>query len=102
VLLSLTFVGAPIGVLTLLALPMFLLLGYACAGLGLGEWFFNRLGEPRSAGMRALHLLVGLVALGAVGLIPWAGPAVLGVAAICGFGALLRMLNDRFRPRAAV
>ncbi len=102
VLLSLTIIGAPIGALALLALPLFLLLGYACAGLGLGEWFFNRLGEPRSAGMRALHLLVGLAALGLVGLIPWAGPVVIAVAAICGFGAVLRMLNDRLRPRATV
>ena len=102
VLLSLTIIGAPIGALALLALPLFLLLGYACAGLGLGEWFFNRLGEPRSAGMRALHLLVGLAVLGLLGLIPWAGPAVLALAAICGFGALLRMLNDRLRPRTAV
>ena len=102
VLLSLTIIGAPIGALALLALPLFLLLGYACAGLGLGEWFFNRLGEPRSAGMRALHLLVGLVALGAAGLIPWAGPVILAIAAICGFGALLRMLNDRMRPRVTV
>ncbi len=102
VLLSLTIIGAPIGALAVLALPLFLLLGYACAGLGLGEWFFNRLGEPRSAGLRALHLLVGLIVLGLAGLIPWAGPVVLALAAICGFGALLRMLNDRLRPRAAV
>lgn len=102
VLLCLTVIGAPIGALALLALPLFLLLGYACAGLGLGEWFFNRLGEPRSAGMRALHLLVGLFALGLIGLIPWAGPCILAIAAICGFGALLRMLNDRLRPRATV
>lgn len=102
VLLCLTIIGAPIGALALLALPLFLLLGYACAGLGLGEWFFNRLGEPRSAGLRALHLLVGLVVLGLIGLIPWIGPAILGIASICGFGALLRMLNDRLRPRAAV
>jgi hypothetical protein len=102
VLLSLTIIGAPIGALALLALPLFLLLGYACAGLGLGEWFFNRLGEPRSAGMRALHLLVGLAALGLIGLIPWAGPAMLLVAVVSGFGALLRMLRDRLRPRAAM
>ncbi len=102
VLLSLTIIGAPIGALAVLALPLLLLLGYACAGLGLGEWFFNRLGEPRSAGLRALHLLAGLIVLGLLGLIPWAGPVILVIATVCGFGALLRMLNDRLRGKAVV
>jgi hypothetical protein len=93
--LCLTIIGAPVGALTLLALPLLLLVGYACAGLGLGEWFFNRLGDPRPAGVRALHLLAGLVVLGVLGLIPWAGPWVLVVAALCGLGALLRALHDR-------
>ena len=95
--LSLTIIGAPVGFLAILAMPLLLLLGYACAGLGLGEWFFNRLGEPRSAGLRALHLLAGLVCLGALGLIPWAGPVFLAIATLCGLGALLRTLHDRMR-----
>lgn len=102
VVLCLTIVGAPVGALALLALPLLMLVGYACAGLGIGEWFFNRLGEPRSAGIRALHLLIGLVVLGALGLLPWAGPVVLTVATLCGLGALLRTVDDRMRgPGAA-
>lgn len=97
VVLGLTIIGAPVGALAMLSLPLLLLLGYACAGLGVGEWFFNRLGEPRSAGVRALHLIIGLVCLGALGLVPWVGPAVLVVATLCGFGALLRTLHDRMR-----
>jgi len=38
-----------------------------------------------------------LIALGAVGLIPWAGPVLLALAALCGFGAVLRTLHDRMR-----
>jgi cytoskeletal protein CcmA (bactofilin family) len=94
-ILSLTIIGAPVGALALLALPLLLLLGYACAGLGLGELVFNRLGEPRSAGARALHLLAGLIGLSVLGLIPWAGPLVLLLATLCGLGALLRTLHDR-------
>ncbi len=101
-LLTLTIIGAPVGVLALLALPLFLLLGYACAGLGLGEWFFNRLGEPRSAGLRAFHLLAGLVCLGLLGLIPFAGSIVLVVAVLCGLGALLRTMHDRLRGTTRV
>ena len=95
--LAFTIIGAPVGALALLALPLLLLLGFACAGLGVGEWLFNRLGEPRSASVRALHLIVGLLVLCVLGLIPWAGPAVLVVATLCGFGALIRTLHDRMR-----
>ena len=102
VLLTLTIIGAPVGFLALLALPLFLLLGYACAGLGLGEWFFNRLGEPRSAGLRALHLLAGLVCLGLLGLIPWAGTVILILAMLCGLGALLRTMHDRMQSTTRV
>ena len=101
-LLALTIIGAPVGALALLALPLLLLLGYACAGLGLGEWFFNRLGEPRSAGLRALHMLGGLVCLGLLGLIPWAGPLVPVIATLCGLGALLRTLHDRMRGAGTI
>jgi len=99
--LSLTIIGAPVGALAVLALPLLLLLGYSCAGLGLGEWFFNRLGEPRSSGLRALHLLVGLICLTVLGIIPWAGPALLVVATLCGLGALLRTLHDRMHSSGA-
>lgn len=102
VLLSLTIIGAPVGALALLTLPLLLLLGYASASLGLGEWMFNRLGEPRSAGLRALHLLAGLVVLGILGLVPWAGPALLAIATLCGLGAFLRTLHDRMRGAARV
>ena len=101
-LLTFTIIGAPVGFLTLLALPLFLLLGYASAGLGLGEWVFNRLGEPRSAGLRALHLLAGLIVLGLAGLIPWAGPVILILATLCGLGALLRTMHDRMRATTRV
>jgi cytoskeletal protein CcmA (bactofilin family) len=97
IIMALTVIGAPVAVLALLALPLVLLLSYSAAGLGLGEWMFNRIGEPRPAGIRALHLLIGLIGLGLIGLIPYVGPLLLVFATLCGFGALLRSFHDRLR-----
>jgi hypothetical protein len=99
-LLALTVFGLPVGVVALLALPLLLLLGFATTGFGIGEWLFNRLGDPRSSGQRALQLLGGLTILVLLGLIPLAGPIVLGLAGITGLGALLRSLHDGMRIRA--
>ncbi len=97
-LLMVTLVGAPLGLFVILALPLMLLLGLAAAGFGVGEFLLNRTGEPRSTGARMLMLLVGLVALAALGLIPYAGPAIAGLATIFGFGAVLRAIRGRLRP----
>jgi cytoskeletal protein CcmA (bactofilin family) len=102
VLLGLTVLGLPMSVLTVLALPFLLLLGFASAGFGIGEWIFNRLGEPRTAGQRALQLLGGLIILALLGLLPFAGPWILIVAGITGFGALLRSLHDGMRGRSII
>ena len=97
-LLAVTLVGAPLGLFLLLALPLMLLLGLTAAGFGVGEFLLNRTGEPRSAGARVLMLLVGLLVLALVALIPYAGPAVVGLATVFGFGAVLRAIRNRLRP----
>lgn len=97
-LLVVTLVGAPLGLFLMLALPLMLLLGLAAAGFGISEFLLNRTGEPRSAGARVLMLIVGLVALAALGLIPYAGPALAALATIFGFGAVLRAVRGRLRP----
>ncbi len=96
--LAVTLVGAPLGLFLMGALPLMLLLGLAAAGFGIGEFLLNRTGEPRSTGARVLMLLVGLVALAALGLIPYAGPAIAALATIFGFGAVLRAVRGRLRP----
>lgn len=93
--LGFTVVGIPLGVGLLLILPLLLLLGLSGAGYGAGEWLLNRAGEPRSGGARTLMLLLGLVVLMALAMIPYAGPAIAGLAAILGAGALLRTLSRR-------
>lgn len=99
-LLAFTIFGLPVGLLALMAMPLFLLLGLASSGFGIGEWLFNRLGDPSSPGHRAFHLMAGLLVLVLLSLIPYVGFVVLLVAMICGFGALLRVLRDRLRPHA--
>jgi hypothetical protein len=101
-LLALTVFGLPVGLLALLAAPFLLLLGFASSGFGVGEWLFNRLGEPRNSGQRALQLLAGLIVLVLVGLIPYAGPVAIVLACITGLGALLRSLHDGMRARQAI
>lgn len=102
IVLFFTVFGAPIGLLTLLALPLFGLLGYASAGFSVGEWLFNRAGEPVSQGGRVLSLLGGLVVLFALSLIPYAGGLVLMLAVLCGLGTFMRTLHERLRGRAAL
>jgi hypothetical protein len=97
-LLAITLVGLPLGLFLLLALPLMLLLGLSAAGFGVGEFLLNRTGEPRSVGARVLMLLVGLLVLALVALIPYAGPAVVALAAVFGFGAALRAIRGRLRP----
>lgn len=99
-LLMVTLVGAPLGMFLLLALPLLLLVGLAAAGFGVGEFLMNRTGEPRSTGARVMMLLVGLLALAALGLIPYAGPAIAALATVFGFGAVLRAVRGRLRPAA--
>lgn len=98
--LGFTIFGIPLGTFSMLALPLLVLLGYASAGFGLGEWMLNRLGEPKSSGARAMLLLAGLVVLAALSLIPYVGWPILGIAALCGLGAFLRTLYERMRGNA--
>ncbi|MEZ5774379.1 MAG: pentapeptide repeat-containing protein [Hyphomicrobiaceae bacterium] len=101
-ILALTVVGAPLAVALLLLLPFLVLIGLSGAGFGLGEWLFNRAGEPQSGGARGLMLLAGLVVLMLVVLVPVAGPIVVGLATLVGLGGFLVALNRRLRAEDAM
>lgn len=94
-LMVLTVIGIPFAAVLALAVPLLLLLAVAGAGYGIGEFLFNRLGEPRSPGARVLMLFAGLLVLGLVSLIPWAGPALVGAAVVVGLGALIAALRTQ-------
>ena len=96
-LLGISIVGIPLGICALLALPVLLLLGYAQAGFGLGERLFNSIGDPLSGGTRVVLLLAGLIGLGLLSLIPYAGPFIAVIAALMGVGAVLKTFHKRMR-----
>ncbi len=98
ILVMLTLIGIPLGVLALLSLALFYAMGYVVAALTLGRTMVK---EPRS---RYLAFLVGLAILRVVGLIPVLGGLVTFVAAAYGLGALAvagRRAGRRPTPTAA-
>jgi hypothetical protein len=82
VLVMLTVVGIPLGLVALLSLALVYAMGYVVAALVLGRTLVK---EPRS---RYLAFLAGLVLLRLVGLIPFLGGLVTFVAGAFGLGAL--------------
>jgi hypothetical protein len=82
VLVMLTVVGIPLGVISLLSLALLYAMGYVVAALALGRMMVK---EPRS---RYLAFLAGLVVLRIVGLIPVIGGLVTFLASAYGVGAL--------------
>jgi hypothetical protein len=82
VLVMLTVVGIPLGLVALLALALVYATGYVVAALALGRTMVK---EPRG---RSLAFLAGLVVLRLVGLIPFVGGLVTFVASAFGVGAL--------------
>ena len=82
ILVMVTVVGIPLGVLGLLSLALLYAIGYVVAALALGRMMVK---EPTR---RYLAFLAGLVILRVVGLIPVIGGLVTFVAAAYGLGAL--------------
>jgi cytoskeletal protein CcmA (bactofilin family) len=82
VLVMLTVVGIPLGLVALLSLALVYAMGYVVAAVALGRTMVR---EPRGL---YLAFLAGLVILRLVGLIPFLGGLVTFVAAAFGVGAL--------------
>ena len=88
ILLFPTLIGAPLGFgILVVALPLVAFTGYLVAATWIGEWLLRR----ASSGERErpyAAVLVGVVLLGAIGLVPVLGIAV-AIASLFGFGAVL-------------
>jgi cytoskeletal protein CcmA (bactofilin family) len=91
ILLMITVVGMPLGLLLLFFYPVMLLLGYLTGALFLGDrmagWMAKRRGVVVKPGWRYVALALVLVALLVVGKIPFAGVVVLFLILLCGLGA---------------
>jgi hypothetical protein len=82
ILVMVTVVGIPLGLVGLLSLALLYALGHVVAALAVGRMMIK---EPKS---RFLAFFVGLIVLRILGLIPFVGGLVTFVAAAYGVGAL--------------
>jgi hypothetical protein len=101
VILMVTVVGIPIGLLVLLAFPLMLLSAGVLAAFGLSDWLMNRGRAERSWGARVLLLLVGLIILTLIGLIPILGFVTWVIALMIGLGALWQAIRAAPPPGSA-
>lgn len=87
VLLMVTIIGIPLGLILIFAYPVVLFLGFAFGGMAVGDLVFNRKGGQAGLGLRALSFFVAIIAIAAFGAIPVLG-WVLGALVLCiGLGA---------------
>lgn len=90
VLVMLTLIGVPLGLLTMALYPALLLLGYVCSGVALGAWAGTRWQPSWSQGRvgRMATAMFGVLAIGLLARVPWLGGGVMAVALLAGVGAL--------------
>lgn len=89
ILLMITLIGIPIGLLLFLLYPLALVLGYLLGAYSIGAYGVARW-RPAGAGARRTHviaLLATLVALAFIGMIPFIGGFILFAVLIAGLGA---------------
>ena len=99
VVVMVTVIGIPVGILTLLAFPLLVFIASVIAAFAVSDWLLNRARAARSFFARLLLLILGLIALTAVGLVPFLGFLTWLVALLIGLGATWQALRA---PRAAV
>ena len=95
VALMATVIGMPIGLLTLLAFPLALLVAWVVAAFAVADWLFNRSRAERSFGGRLLLLLVGLVVVTMIGVVPVLGVLVWLLVVLLRLGALWQAFHVR-------
>ncbi|WP_341318349.1 polymer-forming cytoskeletal protein [Paraburkholderia sp. IMGN_8] len=91
IVLLATGIGAPLGILTALAYPGLLLVGYASAGVALGDAILRRAKADHAdvKRWRTAFAALGVLAISLAGWIPWVGGFVRLVALLVGVGALI-------------
>lgn len=91
IVLLATGIGAPLGILTALAYPGLLLVGYASAGVALGDAILRRAKSDHAdvKRWRTAFAALGVLAISLAGWIPWVGGFVRLVALLVGVGALI-------------
>ncbi len=100
ILLLVTIIGIPLGLLVLLLYPPLLLIGYVGTGIGVGHLALRRYAPTRSTqtGWRIAAAAAGMLALALLGRLPWLGGLLVFAALLIGVGALA--LQFARRPQA--
>lgn len=104
-ILMITVVGLSVGFAILFILPLLVIFGHAVAAAGIASAVLIRRHGETGVFLGLVMLIVGAIVLVAIGLIPWVGPALVGIALILGTGAFTRTLGGRIRraePRPIV
>jgi hypothetical protein len=92
-----TLVGITIGFAVLLILPFLIIFGHAVAAAGIAAGLLIRRRGELGVGITLLMLIIGAIVLVGLGLIPWVGPAIVGIAVVLGTGAFTRTIGGRLR-----
>ena len=104
-ILMVTVVGLSVGFAILFILPLLVIFGHAVAAAGIASAVLIRRHGENGIFLGLIMLIIGAIVLVAIGLIPWVGPALVGIALILGTGAFTRTVGGRIRraePRAMV
>lgn len=89
--LLVTGIGAPLGIVALLSYPVLLLVGYASAGVALGDAVLRRV-RPLDAALKGWRITCAVLAVLVLSLlvrVPWIGGAIAAVTLLAGVGALV-------------
>jgi hypothetical protein len=99
VIVMLTIVGIPLGLAILLSLPLLWLLGYAVAGSLLGRTIIGRAMSVERANHPYWPTVLGLIDFQVIGLVPFLGGLIVGIAGSIGAGALILLaIRSRHEP----
>jgi len=89
VIAIITIIGIPLGIMLLLSAPIIWVIGYTVAGARLGMVIAPRLGFGGHPEHPAGEAAIGIIAFQLIGLIPFGGGIVVGLAGFLGSGALI-------------
>lgn len=99
VVLMVTVIGISAGFALLFLMPFLVVFGHAVAATGIASALFVRRAGPIGVPGAILMLIIGSIALVALGLIPWVGWIIVLIALVLGVGAFTRTLIGRVRRR---
>jgi hypothetical protein len=95
IVLVATVIGIPVGLLTLLAFPLVLLVAWVLAAFAVADQLFNRSRSEQTLLRRVILLLAGLLVIALIGIVPVVGPLIWLLVMLLGLGALWQALRAR-------